>query len=401
MENHPIPQDITGFQFKLIGDMTLKQFAFLAAGSVSAWIVFSLPISYFFKLPFASIFVFFGVSFAFLSVGGRPVDTMILNFIRATFSPTKYVYESPSLTFSYAQNEQKQTAEVNFNPSPLPIQPKTQPNELDKKEFDFFHMLSQMLHPQETAPVSQGPAGATASNPFIVSAHLKDRPKEEPHHDKIVQEEKPQDVQVDKLEEQTENLQEELKVAVAQEKANEGTQSYENAHKKVLEIEKLLNETLSSKQSLEREIQALKRQLEQHQKTVYSPSAAAMPEKTPNVRTISSVAQGKSAGLPTLPEFPNMIVGIVKDPRGNPLGNILVEIKDMDGNPVRAFKTNPLGQFQASTPLANGTYTIEFEDSKGMNKFDTIKFEAKGDIIMPIEVISIDTREELRKSLFN
>ena len=81
--------------------------------------------------------------------------------------------------------------------------------------------------------------------------------------------------------------------------------------------------------------------------------------------------------------------------------DILVEVKDREGNPVRAFKTNPLGQFGASTPLTNGDYTIEFEDPKGMNKFDKIAFTASGDIILPIEILSIDTREELRKSLFN
>ena len=70
MENHPIPQDITGFQFKLIGDMTIKQFAYLAAGTVFAWIIFSLPITYFLKLPLSSIIVFFGLSFASLSIEG-------------------------------------------------------------------------------------------------------------------------------------------------------------------------------------------------------------------------------------------------------------------------------------------------------------------------------------------
>ncbi|EKD47460.1 MAG: hypothetical protein ACD_66C00049G0001, partial [uncultured bacterium] len=28
MEQHPVPQNVTGFQFKLIGDITLKQFAY-------------------------------------------------------------------------------------------------------------------------------------------------------------------------------------------------------------------------------------------------------------------------------------------------------------------------------------------------------------------------------------
>jgi hypothetical protein len=83
------------------------------------------------------------------------------------------------------------------------------------------------------------------------------------------------------------------------------------------------------------------------------------------------------------------------------LQNILVEIKDAQGNAVRAFKTNALGHFASATPLINGSYTISFEDPKGQNRFDTIAFVAKGEIILPIEAISIDQREELRRTLFN
>jgi hypothetical protein len=109
----------------------------------------------------------------------------------------------------------------------------------------------------------------------------------------------------------------------------------------------------------------------------------------------------KSAGLPTAPEFPNVVTGIIKDPRGNPLQNILVEVKDSQGNAVRAFKTNALGQFASATPLTNGEYSIGFEDPREQNKFDTVAFKATGEIILPIEIISVDTREELRRSLFN
>ena len=109
----------------------------------------------------------------------------------------------------------------------------------------------------------------------------------------------------------------------------------------------------------------------------------------------------KSVGLPSTPEFPNVISGIVKDPRGNPLANILVEVKDPQGNAVRAFKTNALGQFASATALSNGEYIVDFEDPRGQNKFDSISFKAIGEIILPIEVISVDTREELRRSLFN
>lgn len=109
----------------------------------------------------------------------------------------------------------------------------------------------------------------------------------------------------------------------------------------------------------------------------------------------------KSVGLPAVSEFPNLLTGIIKDPRGNPLPNILVEVKDEEGNAVRAFKTNALGQFASATALPNGNYTIDFEDSRAQNRFETVAFSATGEIILPIEIISLDNREELRRSLFN
>ena len=82
------------------------------------------------------------------------------------------------------------------------------------------------------------------------------------------------------------------------------------------------------------------------------------------------------------------------------LPNILVEVKDKHGHPVRAFKTNQLGQFASETPLMNAAYTIEFEDTAGKNKFEAVEIEAKGEILLPIEIVSHDLRAELRKQLF-
>jgi len=92
MENHPIPQDITGFQFKLIGNMTIKQFAYLAAGVILAWISYVLPVFILIKLPFAFCLPAPG-SFCFLPFEGRPLDVMITNFLRQFFNPTQYVYQ--------------------------------------------------------------------------------------------------------------------------------------------------------------------------------------------------------------------------------------------------------------------------------------------------------------------
>ena len=169
-----------------------------------------------------------------------------------------------------------------------------------------------------------------------------------------------------------------------------------------LGLEKQLQGVLAQKEALTKQLIALQQKLELQKSNVFAPTMATAPlsgAKTQNVKQIPK-GMGKNIGLPITPEFPNIITGIIKDPRGNPLGNILVEVKDKEGNPVRAFKTNGLGQFVSATALANGNYTVLFEDPKGQNKFDTIGFEAIGEVILPIEVTSIDEREELRKSLF-
>lgn len=398
MDNHPIPQDITGFEFKLIGDMTLKQFAYLAAGLILAWISFSLPVSPLIKLPFTLIFITFGVSFAFFSIEGRSVDTMITNFIKAGFSPTKFIYQPQA---QETKNIQTQVQKNAFRPGFYAPAKQSEEHKLDKKEFDFFHMLSQMLTP--AASHAPSPAGET-SKPFIISAKGAIENKSKLSSSASLQKDRSQSElasapKIEVLVSQTQTLQKELEEAKKEEEKDEGQPSFEAAHQKVLDLEKVLSQTALEKQKLEEEIINLKKQL-QTQKPVYAPSVAQAPQTTKNVRIIPKELE-KSAGIPIAPEFPNVISGIIKDPRGNPIPNILVEVKDSEGNPVRAFKTNALGQFWASTPLADGSYTIEFEDPNSSNSFDSVAFKAEGNVILPIEVISIDKREELRKSLFN
>ncbi len=88
--------------------------------------------------------------------------------------------------------------------------------------------------------------------------------------------------------------------------------------------------------------------------------------------------------VPTTPTIPNVLVGMVLDPQGKIIEGAIIEIRDEKGNPVRAFKTNKLGQFMIATPLANGTYEIETE--KQGYEFDLIKVSLTGKIVPPIEI---------------
>lgn len=232
--------------------------------------------------------------------------------------------------------------------------------------------------------------------PHIISSNSATGEKQEDKKENIEQEEAEKEQLLKKEEEYIEK---ELADAKTQEASAVNSPSAADMHQKVLELEKLLQETAAQRQELERQIQSLQQKLNNQGQSLYKPTAAVPKRETINVRSVPA-GMAKSVGVPIAPEFPNLLTGIVKDPRGNPLPNILVEVKDKTGNPVRAFKTNGLGQFASATTLSNGTYDIVFEDTKGQNKFDTIEISATGEIILPLEIISQDAREDLRKSLF-
>jgi hypothetical protein len=65
------------------------------------------------------------------------------------------------------------------------------------------------------------------------------------------------------------------------------------------------------------------------------------------------------------------------------LENMVVIIKDQDGDPVRALKTNRLGQFAITTPLESGDYTAEV--SSQTKNFAIMKIKATGSALPVID----------------
>src|SRR5579872_4027645 len=106
MDQHPIPQDVTGFQFKLIGTMTVKQFGYVASGVVMAVILYYLPLNSAFgillKVLMVPLFGASGVIIAFVPLEGRPIDVMATNFMKALFSPNQYIYHRQGKQLSFS-----------------------------------------------------------------------------------------------------------------------------------------------------------------------------------------------------------------------------------------------------------------------------------------------------------
>ena len=88
--------------------------------------------------------------------------------------------------------------------------------------------------------------------------------------------------------------------------------------------------------------------------------------------------------MPSPPDHPNILAGMVIDADGQIVPAAIIEIRDPSGLPVRAIKTNGLGQFTIATPLSPGIYELEIE--KPGLAFDILKLEVKNQIIAPIEI---------------
>lgn len=375
LDNHPIPQDVTHFQFRLIGDMTIKQFGYLAAGLGLAWFIFAVPFFILIKVLFVPAFAFLGILLAFIPIEGRPADLMLTKFMKALFTPNQYIFKKssgdPIISSLLQQNIPTHMATVAHTPT-IPT-PQSTPV-IPIKQNIFVSAASSPI--KSPLPQTQIVATPPVMQPPVVTPTVIKPVLPQP----IVPPPPP-------------TLQ-----------AVPATPPTDSQQTKTLEAQ--LTQTQTQKQKLEQELMELRQQLANQQQTPKLTSVAPPPPLPPAQETTAHVKKippplNKAAGAPMMAlDVPNIVMGIVKDSRGNVIPNILIEVKDQENNPVRAFKTNQLGQFASATPLMNGVYTVFFEDPGGKHTFDTIELTTDGTILLPLEIVSIDQREELRKELF-
>jgi len=91
-KQHAVPQQVFGVQFKLVGDLTIRQFAILAICGFFAFAIFSSGLFILFRLFLSGAFLLFGVAFAFVPVQDQSLDQWITAFFRAVYAPTRRMW---------------------------------------------------------------------------------------------------------------------------------------------------------------------------------------------------------------------------------------------------------------------------------------------------------------------
>ncbi|MHB8442908.1 MAG: carboxypeptidase regulatory-like domain-containing protein [Patescibacteria group bacterium] len=92
-KQHSIPQNIMSIQFKLIGNMSMRQFLIIATPLLIGFIMYVVKISNYVTIPFTAIFVLLALAIAFIPIDDRPLDEWITNFIVAIRNPTQRVWK--------------------------------------------------------------------------------------------------------------------------------------------------------------------------------------------------------------------------------------------------------------------------------------------------------------------
>lgn len=405
MEQHPIPQNISGFQFKLIGDMTIRQFLYLAGGVFLAYLSWQIDLPGVLKWTFATFLAGGGAAFAFMPVEERPLDRWLTSFLKSIYAPTQFLWQKKTLppeilTRSFtnqafhpsSQTLKKEETQAKVEEYLASLSTPTAAAAADPLDQKEAHFVSQFTpQPATTASVIPQPVVIPTTTPVLVEPVINNpSPLPPPPLSPEPATEEPLTPQPREAKSELEEKQMalDLKIKSLQDKLNDKNLS----RQEFIDIQSKMSFALKEREKITRELVKTKKQNSQKLK---AQTVAA---------TVVAPANIIQAGLPKSPTNPNTPSGIVKTQNGVILPGILVEIKNAEGLPVRALKTGKLGQFSVTTPLPDGAYTLNIEDPQKTYYFDIIEMTLKGEVLSPLEILAKTKkdkdREELTKKIF-
>ncbi len=338
VQQHPIPQNITSYQFRLVGDMTLKQFLQLTTGVVIGFIFYATPLPFFFKWPLIALSAGTGAAIAFLPVQGRPLDQWILAFIRSIYAPTIYTWQKP---LSATPSTQNQTPTTPASPNNSPTHPATP-------------VTNTISSPQPGTTSTTHPiTSATGVTPTITTPPQPSTLKIETPIAPITS--------LPQLTQQSEPI---TNISPIQ-RPSSGVSSIPQ----------------STPISIERQNHQASTTIISNTEAVNltAPSASITPPTQPGLTASFST----NLPIPHTPTIPNIIVGMTLDNQGKILDSTIIEILK-NGQTIRATKSNKLGQFLFAKPLENDLYQIT-ADKEG-HTFPRFDLKLEGKITPPIRL---------------
>lgn len=359
MQQHPIPQNVTQYQFRLVGDMTLKQFLELLFGFVLAYLFYSSNLIFIIKWPLAIMSFLLGAGLAFFPIEDRPLDQWITNFIKAIYRPTRFIWKKTNkvpaiFTFEAHPIGPTNTITKTIKAPVLNSNIKIDDN-LTQEESTHLSSLDSLFSSLPTAPTA--PNGETGTLENRNTNIVFDKPT----------------ISVRKLHAPNATTPPPLPAkALASAGPIQATPITPPPNNGSTDIR--IDGSMHNQGVLP-------------QTLIFSSTKAPPKPENQSTGTLEKQANKaplKSIRLPISPKLPNLVVGVATAPDGKLVEGAIVQILDASGLPARAIKTNALGQFATSTPLSPGNYTIEIE-ADGVS-FTPQQLIINNSIISPFEI---------------
>jgi len=356
MQQHPVPQDIIAYKFRLVGSMTLKQFAELAAGLVIAWITFNSTANFIIKWTLGPFAALLGFALAFVPIEDRPLDQWIINFIKAIYKPTQFLYRPlakvldifspPKPQSQGALVATRQPGDLEEYLKSLPPSPATAFDQAEAKYLQHVHNLFGALGTKPPPPAKETLQPSTPLQSPVKGIRVR-------------------------------------KLMTPQMCLLPHITLYQSpAESKLAAMPHVVTPTKPT--SVPKAAPPKPKPAPQTKKSPPPSKTKTVVAPPPQPKSAKAATFAPDIILPQKPEKPNLIAGITLDKANKIVPNVILEIKNHKGHPVRALKSNKLGQFFIATPLKEGIYQISSEHPD--HRFAIIKLEAKGEIIPPLKI---------------
>lgn len=391
MDGHPIPRQITTFEFKLIGFMTLRQFLIVVVAIPLGYVIIQL-----FPIPLLNILLgvlvaVIGVVTAFLPIKDRTLDVWIKTMWKRLQNPTQYYYHKrndplyflkdlyfladPHHMLAHVESKEKLSQYLAVTKQrPRANYQKKQVNSLLHTPTDVLQKSTAPIQPAPTIPVSStapvvpppvtpAETSTTAAPTQVVQTPAPAFPQGGVGTSKV--EEKPQII-------------------------SQGPQSPIGPQTPTVPVMQTVVEQPAAPAAVTPAAPPLPVPVViPPSETVSAPVSAPSMPSTPAMPVaptlpptpqapISSPQPAARPGMPTIPQ-PTIVppsqpflAGIVRTAKKIPLPGVLIYVKDNQGNPLRILKTNPHGVFATYQALPAGEYLFEIKDPNGTYFFDTM-----------------------------
>ncbi|MBU0576188.1 PrgI family protein [Patescibacteria group bacterium] len=364
MREHPIPQDIVGYRFHIIGSMTLKQFAELTVGAILGLIIYMTNLPALIKWFLIFIAGAMGAAAAFLPIEERPLDHWISVFFKTLYQPTKFFWRrSPKIPdlflFKAGQGVLEAKDEIDLTPARRQrikdylASVGTSEHNLDQYDQDLQTRLNSILQSFDKVIPEEVDVTRQPTKPNL---KVRTRSLISPLFEKTV---------------------------VVYDQAKK---SKKKTVMSTTQVAKAVN--IPEAEALEIKAQQASKEENSNsatrQQAVYVESTQINKAGAANEQAATFNA---SLPFPSKPTAPNKLVGMILTKNNELIPEAIVEIKDEQNTVVRAVKTNALGQFYISTPLKSGNYSIFVDHAR--YQFHPQEIILEDEIVEPIEIRSL------------